>query len=223
MLSPLRLLAAAFHGVHLMVRPGHLPAIFGLVGAMNTPAQLVTMREHLRTHPRAAAALDSPFHLSLDVDALGRLPTGTLGRAFAEFTTREGVEPRVLTDKALGETDWVPMHLYEVHDIWHVVTGIGTDVVSEVEILAFMLAQLPHTRMAPLAIAIAMARGALGHRDLAPSKLQAAFVRGTQLGERADLFFGVDWSKRWDTPLSEVRAELGVQVEMKEPAALPAA
>ncbi len=210
MLSPFRLAAAAYHGLHLLLRPGHLPSIFGLVTAMNTPAQLAAMRADLAAHPRAAAALARPFHLELDVDALAQLPPGTLGRAFADFVRAEGISPAVLTDKALGETDWIPMHLYEVHDIWHVVLGFGTDVVSEVQILAFMLAQLPNTRMAPIAISVAMIRGVLGHPLLKPHAVQAAIVHGTLLGRQADLFFGIDWSKHWHRPLAAVRGELGV-------------
>lgn len=207
-----RLAAAAFHGLHLLLRPGHLPAIFGLVDAMNTPAQLARMQAHLAGHSRAAAALAAPFHLGIDVDALSRLPPGTLGRAFADFVRQEGIDPAVLTDRALGQAAWIPVHLLEVHDVWHVVLGLGTSVVDEVELLSFMLAQLPETRMAPFAIATALVRGALGHPGLPPARVLDAIRRGAETGRNADLFFGVDWSARWALPLDAVRAELGVAV-----------
>lgn len=210
MLSPLRLAAVAFHSLRLAWRPGHLPSIFGLVGAMNTPAQLAAMRAHLSQHPRAAAALQAPFHLSLDVDALAALPEGSLGRTFADFVRERGIEPAVLTDQALGEQDWIPMHLYEVHDVWHIVLDVGTDVVSEVHLLSFMLAQLPQTRMAPLAIGVALLRAAIGHRDFTPADVQRAIVAGTTRGRGAELIFGIDWSQHWERPVEEVRAELGL-------------
>ena len=212
MLSPFRLAAAGWHGLRLTLKPGHLPSIFGLVTATNTPAQLAAMRADLQAHPRAARALAAPFHLNVDVAALARLPEGTLGREFADFVAREGVEPRVLTDQALGESDWIPVHLYEVHDIWHVVTGIGTDVVSEVQILAFMLAQLPKTRMAPLAMGVALIRGALGHPDYEPADVLDAMARGREQGVNADLLFGVNWAEHWKRPLTEVRRDLGIRV-----------
>lgn len=214
-----RLLAAAFHGLHLLVRPGHLPAIFGLVDAMNTPAQLARMRAHLGRHPRAAAALAAPFHLAIDVDALGGLPHGTLGRAFADFVRQEAIDPAVLTDRALGQAAWIPVHLLEVHDVWHVVLGLGTSVLDEVELLSFMLAQLPETRMAPFAIATALVRGALGHPGLPPAEVLAAIRRGAETGASADLLFGVDWSAHWARPLDRVRAELGVTAREPERAA----
>ncbi|MFT7520484.1 MAG: ubiquinone biosynthesis protein COQ4 [Kiritimatiellia bacterium] len=208
MLSPIRLASAAYHALRLYLRPGHLPSIFGLVGALNTPAQLAAMRAHLSAHPRAAAALAAPFHLNINVQALAALPAGTLGRTFADFVVSQHIEPRVLTDMALGETDWIPVHLYEVHDIWHVLTGIETDVVSEVQILAFMLAQLPRTTMAPLAIGVAIVRGALGHPDLDPLTVQRAIARGTQQGEQAELLFGINWAERWHRPLCDLQSEL---------------
>jgi len=210
MFSPLRLTAAAFHGLRLLALPGHLPSIFGLVGALNTPAQLAAMRAHLRTHPHAAAALDAPFHLDLDVDALAALPSGTLGRAFADFVRAEGIEPAVLTDQALGERDWIPVHLYECHDIWHVVLGVGTDVCSEVHLLSFMLAQLRHTRMPPIALAVALLRAALSDPGFTVAQVQDAIVAGARQAEHAQLLFGVNWSELWERELHDVRAELGL-------------
>src|SRR5688572_27943244 len=47
-------------------------------------------------------------------------------------------------------------------------------------------------------------------------------ARGWQLGRQARTFFGTDWKQLWTTPLSEVRAMLGLERGVDElPPELP--
>ena len=65
----------------------------------------------LRAHTRPA--------WGLDVDALRTFPTGSLGHELGEWLHARG---------------YALMPHLETHDLMHVLTGIGTDVVSEVEL-----------------------------------------------------------------------------------------
>jgi ubiquinone biosynthesis protein Coq4 len=105
-------------------------------------------------------------------------------------------------------------HLYETHDVWHVVTGFATDWRSEIGLQAFYLAQIP----GPLSAALL----GVGCLRLAAYDMKSrdgvmdAVVHGWTMGKRARAFFGVRWNHLWSTPLDEVRARLGVVVD--EPA-----
>lgn len=211
MLSPFRLAAAALHGLHLLIRPGHLPAVFGIVRAMNTPDYLADRRALLSAHPHGARALHEEFRLSIDLPFLRTLPEGTLGRAFADFVDEHQISPQVLTDQTRDQVDWTSIHLYEVHDIWHVLLDIGTHVEGEVELLSFMLAQIPMERLAPFALGIALLRGALGSRELTTRGVHDAIARGYERGKRSAPLFGVDWSDHRSQDLAELRCQFRLE------------
>ncbi|NVL83997.1 Coq4 family protein, partial [Escherichia coli] len=88
-------------------------------------------------------------------------------------------------------------HLYETHDVWHVVTGFGTDWRAEIGLQAFYLAQIP----GPLSAALL----GVGCLRLAAYDMKSrdgvmdAVVRGWTMGKRARAFFGVRWNHLWST------------------------
>ncbi|MFT4622607.1 MAG: ubiquinone biosynthesis protein COQ4 [Myxococcota bacterium] len=214
MLSPLRIVRLAWHSLRLAIDPTSLSAVFGVVDAITTPEQLAALRADVAHNPGAAAALVTQPRLHhIDVDDLTQRPDGSLGRSFAAFVRANGIEPAVLTDRAVGDQDWVSIHLYETHDIWHVLTGIDTDPLGELELQAFVLAQLPSERLAAVAMGVGFLRAAIGHATLTPGNVLDAIGRGREAGQRAELLFGVDWSTQWDRPLAEVREALGLRVE----------
>jgi ubiquinone biosynthesis protein Coq4 len=104
----------------------------------------------------------------------------------------------------------VRAHLLEVHDIWHVLTGFGTQVAGELGVQAFSLAQLGSPFAAGI-ITGGMANTllfAFPERDVR----MRAIVRGWLLGKRARLLFGGTWARMWERPLEEVRAEFELDV-----------
>jgi ubiquinone biosynthesis protein COQ4 len=154
-----------------------------------------------------------PRPLDVDLEALRGLPKGTLGRAFADWLTAQGFKPGELMEydrrhsQGDSEIERYRTHLQSTHDLWHVLTGFGTDVDSEVGLQAFYVAQLN----SPLGLTVIAAatlgilrkrRNAAGHMD--------AITRGWQMGTAARPLFGVDWASLWSTPLAEVRARFGL-------------
>jgi ubiquinone biosynthesis protein Coq4 len=87
------------------------------------------------------------------------------------------------------------------------VTGYGPSVRDEIALQAFTWAQLdvPHAKVVVLGGLLRWAafdRGLVRHA-----------IRGYRRGRRARAFAPVRWEQRWERPLAEVRAELGVEPE----------
>lgn len=180
-----------------------------MADALGTPAALAPIVDELAKDAFAARALEERHRIRIDLDELRALPAGTLGHAFARHMDAAGLDPSALP--TLPSSDrflYFRAHLYETHDVWHVVTGFGVDYVGELGLQAFYLAQIPGALPA-LLVATGFLRGALyDHAVIRP--MMNELVRGWQMGTNANTFFGVHWDELWATPLSEVRARLGI-------------
>lgn len=198
--------------VRVVRQPERLDDVIAVGSALATPEVLTAITDHLRKNPTGAAGLaDRPRLGPVDLEALGALPEGTLGREFHDFVTRHGIDPADLPDLPSGdEGEWVLAHLYETHDIWHVVTGFGTDVASELGLQAFYLSRFP-AYLANAILAMGMINTllfAFGDRD----PRMDAITRGWLLGRRANPIVGVRWAELWDRNLVDLRRELGIDL-----------
>ena len=142
MWHPWRVVKAAYQVARSVQDPQRLEDIVELAGVLVPPQKLRRLTDTLWDSPSAAQALRERRRLgAVDVAALHTLPSGTLGRAFADHLAQNGL--RILPEHAWPGTDaeYVRAHLLEVHDIWHVLTGFGTQVAGELGLQAFSLAQ----------------------------------------------------------------------------------
>jgi ubiquinone biosynthesis protein Coq4 len=204
---------AAYQVLRTIREPQRLGDILDLARVLAPPEAMLRLTEDLRRTPSAAWALrERPRVGQVELAALRALPPGTLGWAFAQHLAANGLDPDALPRlSAVTETEYVRAHLLEVHDVWHVLTGFGTDVSGELGMQAFSLAQVG----SPFAAGI-LAGGLLNTLLYAFSERDArmrAIVRGWLLGKRARLLFGVDWACMWEKPLTQVRAWAGLDVE----------
>lgn len=78
----------------------------------------------------------------VDLDALAELPQGTLGRAFAQYFIDNKITPFSTTQPINSEVDYISKRYRETHDLYHLVTGYGTDVMGEMELQAFAMGNL---------------------------------------------------------------------------------
>ncbi|HSP98217.1 MAG TPA: Coq4 family protein [Candidatus Dormibacteraeota bacterium] len=198
----------------LLQDPDDTGQVFRIIDALsgNTGERLF---QRFRRDPTGARILSERRALLAtlsDRPALEALPAGTLGRTYAEFVGREqltadglveasevdgrrhdhGVERRLFQDR-----------LRDMHDLWHVVTGYGRDLVGEAALLAFSLAQ---TRNPGVGFIVAVAwykAGSGAERRL----MVDAFRRG----RRAAWLPAQDWEALLAQPLDEVRALLRIE------------
>lgn len=149
---------------------------------------------------QANASLDAT---TVDFDALAQLPEGTLGHAYATFMKQRGLTPDLFAARGeLSREVYVIKRLRQTHDLWHVLTGIDTDVPGELELQAFTFTQL----WIPSAFLL-VTLGALRWLYRWPG-LPVRVLRGMRNGLRARLLSPVRWEQHWATPLPQLRRAL---------------
>lgn len=207
---------AVVAAVRLIRDPNKLGEVFEIADDLASPEMLDLMISELSLDPSAKRALEEKPRLGkVDLKELAALPEGTLGHAFARHMLKNGLDPAALPN--LESTDarsFLRAHLYETHDIWHVVAGFDTDVAGELGLQAFYAAQLP-THLAPALLGGGFFNTLLfawPDRD----RRMNAIVRGWLLGRRAKSFFGVPWANLWATPLDDVRRAFSIDIPRVE-------
>ncbi len=144
---------------------------------------------------------------SVDFAWLRALPANTLGKAYASYLDRNGLDPDLFqTPPGLPEIPaFLARRLRQVHDLWHTLTGYAPDVAGEVALQGFTYAQ---TGM-PSALLIA-SLGSL-RWGLATRGLVAKTLDAYERGKEADFLAPVVWEDHWTEDLSEVRRRYGIR------------
>jgi ubiquinone biosynthesis protein COQ4 len=144
-----------------------------------------------------------------DLNELSRLPVGTLGRTYSDHMAKNNLKPDFYKKIEIeNDATYVMMRMRETHDLWHVITGFGTEVTHELGLQAFMYAQI-ETPLAPILI---------GARTLVstfknPREVIEIFNNisiGWTMGRKAKPLFGMEWDLFWTKPLQEIRTELNI-------------
>lgn len=215
-LNPLRAVKALYSLARLVDDPDRLDEVFEVADALATPTVLDPIVRRLSLEPSIAKAFEARHRIKVSIAELRRLPEGTLGRIFAEHMIENRLDPAALpTLPSPDAYAYFRAHLYETHDIWHVVTGFKTDYIGEIGLQGFYLAQIP-ARLPALLLATAFLRSGLIDESLIPA-LGAELARGWRMGTNAKPLFGVRWDELWSVPLADVQRTLGLPA--KEPAA----
>jgi ubiquinone biosynthesis protein COQ4 len=164
-------------------------------------AQTAHGRELLRERPNLTSE-------TIDLAALQALPEGTLGNALAQYYFDNGIRPFESPYPVRNDVEYLAKRYREIHDIVHLITGYGTDALSEMELQAFILGNIGF-RQAVLILSFA----AILRTDGLPpvwtyaDKLRAAYRRGQR---SKDVVLSPRYERYWSTPLAEVQASVGV-------------
>jgi ubiquinone biosynthesis protein COQ4 len=148
----------------------------------------------------------------LDLEALEKLPSGTLGHALVRYFRDNNIQPFPTTHSVTTDIQYIGKRVRETHDVFHVVTGYKTDVLGEMELQAFILGNL-HL---PTAVLILIFSSRDMHKrvpgfDAAEyrRRLWAAFRRGG----KSRHFASFPWEAHWETPVSQLRQQLCAPAE----------
>ena len=164
-------------------------------------------------HPLAKSML-AEHHLSPlpDVEALGAMPEDSLGKAFESYLRENDLDPSLLRESAFieahrrrgEEVGYIAERGFQLHDLFHVLTGYDTTPLGEVRVVSFTVAQIPAPYPA-LIMGTRPLQAALYKPQLLPF-LMDAITEGWALGRRAKPLIGVHWEDHWERPLPEIRS-----------------
>lgn len=164
---------------------------------------------HLRADPRTASVMQARRAFGpIDLARLEELPQGTLGSVFAGHCRVRSIDPNLVYVPPEGEVGWMLNHLYQTHDIWHVVTGWGNDLPGEVGLAGFYSAQFGSPPFFGYMLSLVLLNTVLRRGSVAD--LFDAFSAGYQTGLRTEPLFGADWDALWNVPIKEVRARFEI-------------
>ncbi len=145
---------------------------------------------------------------ALDLEALARLPEGTLGHGVARYYRDNKISPFVTTLEVKRDVDFIGKRYRETHDLLHLLTGYETDVMGEMELQAYALGNLG-IRTAMLCLVVGTLgqfksqHAGVGSREYL-RRVWAAYRRGRASPRFLDFWF----EEHWATPVSTLRARL---------------
>jgi len=206
-LVALRALAA------LAADPDDLPQVFTIINSLPGRAP-ERMLARMRATKEGSAVLATKPDLAqrlADRGALRALPKGTLGCAYADLVEREGITPQGIVDASIAgratrealsdDMRFLGDRMRDTHDLWHVVTGYGPDLLGEAALLSFTYAQTRNPGVG-LVVLLAVIKG--------DPKIWRVMANGYRRGQRAKWLPAVAWEALLDRPLEEVWARLDV-------------
>jgi ubiquinone biosynthesis protein COQ4 len=205
-----RIALAVRAGFALALNPDDTQQVFYLATAVDREKlPLITARleadaagrELLRDQP----AIDTTH---VDFDALRALPEDTLGGAYARALDSQGLSPDLFKrPPGLPENlAYTEQRVRQTHDVWHVLTGMNTDIPGEVGLQAFIHAQLQQN-FSKFIIWFGLAFYGLRYPEM-----WKLVKNARRAGEQAKFLLSVRWEDWWTTPLAEVRAQFNVAV-----------
>ena len=135
----------------LLANPDDTALVFEIIEALSGRTRTKVFDRFVRTESGQRLLTTRPNLLAqlTDRESLLALPPGTLGRTYGEFMSREQISADGLVDASEdwlredlpAERRWFADRLRDTHDLWHVVTGYGRDLIGEASLLAFTYAQ----------------------------------------------------------------------------------
>ena len=164
-------------------------------------------------------AYDAPELATLFEDKawLANFPIGSVGAAYRDFIARRGFSASGLADesKKIGDPRvddrhpiaWYARRIRDIHDVWHVLTGYGTDAMGEACLLGFTHAQAGNGALLFLAIAASLELKRLNWR----TPYIAAVSQAWRNGRRARSLDAIDYGELFAEPLTTARKRLHIR------------
>lgn len=215
--NPIRL-GEAWQGIRaLIANPDDTVQVFKIIRALSGNSGERAFQRFLASEHGSKILAEKRSLVSTlnDRESLMAMPAGSFGRAYADFTAREEISPAGLVDASEAvpaedgpicpDRELFGKRLRDSHDLWHVLTGYGRDLVGEGGLLAFTYGQ---TRNRGIGFIVAVAYLKAGR--VLPE--QRPVIRdGFRRSKKADWLPGADWEALLPLPLDEARAILRIE------------
>lgn len=175
---------------------------------LNVYASLVQQLQRSEQGRRMLSERPSLQGKELDLSALERLPEGTLGHEFARYFRDNKISPFETTLELKNDIDFIGKRYRETHDVLHLLTGYGTDVVGEMELQAYALGNLG-IRSAVLILLFGTVEQLKARQPgIGMSEYLRRLKTAYQRGRASKLFLDVWYEHHWETPVSMLSTRL---------------
>ena len=147
---------------------------------------------------------------------LGQFREGTVGAAYRAFRAERDLTVEGLAMEAMKVNEsveaahpiaWFARRIRDVHDLWHTLTGYGTDALGEACLLGFTYAQVPNGGVAFITVGAANEFRKTG----APYPYGRAIWEGYRRGKRAERLIDEDYLALMAEPLEAARKRLKLE------------
>lgn len=198
--------------INLVRDPGKTESVHDIEDGLRQAKYTQVAMEYIRSQPGVESLVEERYLApSPNLESLIQLPPDSLGYTYASYLKQEGFDPNFYRKLEVeNDTTYIMLRLRQTHDIWHLVTGFSTDVVGELGLQAFILAQ---TRR-PMAIVL-LAGGLLRALIQSPEDMEKLLDRiavGYRMGAKAKPFLAQKWEENWEKSISQWRRNLGVEL-----------
>ena len=165
-------------------------------------------------HPGGNDAATQTIPDLTDIDALGRLPEGSLGNDLYRMLVDNNFDAEVLDREVIGLENLTPALRYvntrilQMHDVWHLVAGYQTTSLHEIAISAFQLAQFGHNYSSMFLATVA---------TMSCCKTPAGFgllmqniTEAWRHGRATPALMSIHWESEWHETPEQIRARHGI-------------
>jgi ubiquinone biosynthesis protein Coq4 len=150
--------------------------------------------------------IPSPYR----VERLLLLDPATLGGTYARHMKARDLRPDFYASESpRHKLHYLRLRIHQTHDIWHILTGFGTDPAGEVGLQGFCFAQFTNGQSA-IIVAGAILRSILRRRYGDLERFVEVFCEGFHNGRRAKSWLGVKWELLWQESMEELRRRLDI-------------
>ncbi|MBV9389641.1 MAG: hypothetical protein JOZ78_24730 [Chroococcidiopsidaceae cyanobacterium CP_BM_ER_R8_30] len=193
----------------VQARDGDFTVLERLAKASNDSESFQLMVKRLSQHPQGKKAFEERFSLgNINLEQLRELSDNTLGHVYAEHMIQNQLKP-LQASPAESDHHFVATHITETHDIWHVVTGSKTDILGEIQLEAFYVAQLEISRFWLALLAKNLLKSVVYDIEVSTQYMES-LTKGWLMGKKAKPLFGINWNTLWETSIEQVRVSLNV-------------
>lgn len=147
-----------------------------------------------------------------DLDELIKMPAHTLGGAYARHMKQNELSVDYYQEKApRNRMQFMRQRMRQTHDVWHVLTGFGTDEFEEVGIQGFYAGQFVSS-MSGIIAAGAFLKSIMRSRFGELGKHMDSFCEGYCAGKRAENLLAVKWEELWGESMDSLRRRYRIDV-----------
>ncbi len=199
--------------------------IFDLSEKLHSSRAMGLCVKAVQLNPTSAAMLAERYvGPRYDIDAMLKMPKGSLGWTYAKIMTAMGYDPDFYrTPASFGkEEEYITFRVYKTHDIHHIVTGFSMDNFGEFGVISVFAAQIRYPAFVfvdLISMLMTFLKGEKLYGEAENPSEQARTLGyqfrlisdGLEMGANAKPLFPVKWEELLERQLEDLRAELNIE------------